>query len=40
VTVEVKEKNAVKARLIILAQMFYEYTDQDNPSIRYGQTAE
>ena len=30
-TVEVKEKNAVKARLIILAQMFYEYTDQDNP---------
>ena len=28
---ENKEKNAVKARLVILAQMFYERTDQENP---------
>ena len=26
-----KEKNMIKARLIVLAQMFYEHTDQDNP---------
>lgn len=26
-----KEKNAIKARLIILTQMFYELTDQENP---------
>lgn len=28
---EGKDKNAVKARLVILAQMFYECTDQENP---------
>ena len=28
---ENKEKNAVKARLVVLAQMFYEKTDQENP---------
>lgn len=26
-----KEKNMVKARLVVLAQMFYEHTDQENP---------
>ena len=26
-----KEKNAVKSRLIILAKMFYEHTDQEHP---------
>ena len=26
-----KEKNAVKSRLIILAKMFYELTDEDHP---------
>ena len=30
-SIDSKDKNAVKARLIILAQMFYEHTDEDNP---------
>lgn len=30
-SIGVKEKNAVKARLVILAQMFYEHTDQEHP---------
>lgn len=28
---EAKEKNMVKSRMIVLAQMFYEHTDQDHP---------
>lgn len=28
---EAKEKNMVKSRMIVLAQMFYEYTDQEHP---------
>ena len=28
---EAKEKNMIKSRMIILAQMFYEHTDQDHP---------
>lgn len=28
---EAKEKNMVKSRMIILAQMFYEHTDEDHP---------
>ena len=28
---EAKEKNMIKARMIVLAQMFYEYTDQEHP---------
>ena len=27
---ETKEKNIVKSRMIVLAQMFYEHTDQDH----------
>lgn len=30
-TIESKEKNAVKARLVILAQMLYQKTDQEHP---------
>lgn len=30
-TRETKEKNMIKARMIILAQMFYEHTDQEHP---------
>ena len=28
---ESKEKNMIKSRMIVLAQMFYEHTDQDHP---------
>lgn len=28
---EAKEKNMIKSRMVILAQMFYEHTDQDHP---------
>ena len=28
---ESKEKNMIKSRMIVLAQMFYEYTDQEHP---------
>ena len=30
-TGEAKEKNMIKSRMVILAQMFYEYTDQEHP---------
>ena len=28
---EAKEKNMIKSRMVILAQMFYEHTDEENP---------
>ena len=28
---EAKDKNMIKSRMVILAQMFYEHTDQEHP---------
>lgn len=28
---EAKEKNMVKSRMIVLAHMFYEHTDEEHP---------